>query len=92
MQSNVLSKAVEASADPIRARSVVTQLMDTGAASLLKKIKADQAEVLCAVIAGSATSGELLVAHPDWLAPLLEPGALEQPRPRKASNAKSINF
>jgi [glutamine synthetase] adenylyltransferase / [glutamine synthetase]-adenylyl-L-tyrosine phosphorylase len=92
MQSNVLSKAVEASADPIRARAVVTQLMETSVAPLLKKIKAEQSQILCAVVAGSATSGELLVAHPDWLAPLLEPGTLEQPRPAQGLKREVEKF
>ena len=68
MQSNVLTKAIDASADPIRAKAVIGQLQDTSAASLLKKLKAVQAQILCAVLAGSAASSELLVAHPDWLA------------------------
>jgi glutamate-ammonia-ligase adenylyltransferase len=80
MQPNVLSKAVEASADPNRAQSVLDRLADTSAASLLKKLKADPAKIICALIAGSAASAELLVAHPDWISALLEPGALEHPR------------
>ncbi|MGZ4964541.1 MAG: bifunctional [glutamate--ammonia ligase]-adenylyl-L-tyrosine phosphorylase/[glutamate--ammonia-ligase] adenylyltransferase [Limisphaerales bacterium] len=80
MQSNVLSKAIEACADPNRAQSVIDRLAETSAASLLKKIKADQANIICALLAGSAASGELLVAHPDWMPALLEPGALDRPR------------
>ncbi|MDB6057056.1 MAG: glnE, partial [Verrucomicrobiales bacterium] len=80
MHSNVLAKAIEASADPNRAQSVIDQLAETSATALLKKIKIEQANIIGALLAGSAASGELLVAHPDWLPALLEPGALEHPR------------
>jgi glutamate-ammonia-ligase adenylyltransferase len=80
MQSNVLAKAIDASADPNRAKAVAAQLQDTSAAPLLKKLTADQARILCAILAGSAASGELLVAHPDWLASLLDAESLQHPR------------
>ncbi len=80
MKAQTLSQAIEASADPQRAAEVVERLRQTPAAGLLKKLDAEQARILAALLAGSQTSGELLEAHSDWLAPLLEPGALEHPR------------
>jgi len=86
MQPSVLSKAVEACADSNRAQSVLDRLADTSAASLLKKLKTDQANIICALIAGSTASGELLVAHPDWISALLEPGVLDHPRVAQGLN------
>jgi [glutamine synthetase] adenylyltransferase / [glutamine synthetase]-adenylyl-L-tyrosine phosphorylase len=79
MQSQVLTTALERCADPQRARACAGRLQESGAGRLLKKLSAEQARILTALLSGSQTSAELLLAHPDWLAPLLEHG-VEQPR------------
>jgi glutamate-ammonia-ligase adenylyltransferase len=80
MQSQVLSKAATASADPNRVQQHVEQLAQAGQQSFLRKLNADQARILAALLAGSQASAELLIAHPDWLSWLLEPGVLVHPR------------
>ncbi len=80
MPKNILSDALENSADPQRARSGVVQLQSTVAGAALKKISTEQARVLAALLSGSQAALELLLAHPDWLAPLLDPGSLLHPR------------
>jgi glutamate-ammonia-ligase adenylyltransferase len=79
MQSQVMSKASEASADPNRVKRYVAQL-DDGAQSFLRQLSAEQARIVAALLAGSQASAELLIAHPDWLPWLLEPGFLTHPR------------
>jgi glutamate-ammonia-ligase adenylyltransferase len=80
MPKNFLSEALESSADPRRARDGVEQLKSTDAGQALRKISAEQARVVAALLSGSQTALELLLAHPDWLAPMLEPGYLLHPR------------
>ncbi len=80
MQPQTLKKALESCADPARAGAALARLRETEAGRLVKKPSADQARILVALLAGSQMAGELLAAHPDWLAPLLEPGALPHPR------------
>ena len=80
MQPQTLAKAIEACADPQRAGACLARLRETGAASILKKPGAEPARILASILAGSQVAGELLVAHPEWLPPLLEPGALQHPR------------
>jgi [glutamine synthetase] adenylyltransferase / [glutamine synthetase]-adenylyl-L-tyrosine phosphorylase len=50
------------------------------AARALRKISAEQARILAALLSGSQAALECLLAHPDWLAPLLAPGFLAHPR------------
>jgi glutamate-ammonia-ligase adenylyltransferase len=80
MQPQTLSKAIAACADPPRAQAGLARLRDTPAARILKKPSAEQARILASLLAGSQVAGELLAAHPEWLPPLLEPGALQHPR------------
>jgi glutamate-ammonia-ligase adenylyltransferase len=80
MQPQTLKKALESCADPARAEAALARLRETEAARLVKKPSADQARILVSLLAGSQMAGELLAAHPDWLGPLLEPGALPHPR------------
>ena len=80
MQPQTLRLALESSADPARAEAGLARLRETAAARLVKKPSAEQARLLVALLAGSQTAGELLAAHPEWLGPLLEPGALLHPR------------
>jgi glutamate-ammonia-ligase adenylyltransferase len=80
MQSQVLTTALERCADPQRARAYAGRLQESGAGRLLKRLSADQARILTALLSGSQTSAELLLAHPEWLAPLVAPGFLDHPR------------
>src|ERR1039457_1652813 len=80
MRSPTLTLAVASCADPRRAAAGVAQLRHTAADGFLKKISAEQARILAAVLGGSQALSELLLAHPDWLPPLLEPGFLNFPR------------
>ncbi|MGA3180356.1 MAG: bifunctional [glutamate--ammonia ligase]-adenylyl-L-tyrosine phosphorylase/[glutamate--ammonia-ligase] adenylyltransferase [Verrucomicrobiota bacterium] len=80
MQSQTLSKAIETCADPQRAGAWLARLRESGAAAVLKRPSAEQARILAWLLAGSQQAGEWLEAHPAWLPPLLEPGALEHPR------------
>ncbi|MGA2751082.1 MAG: bifunctional [glutamate--ammonia ligase]-adenylyl-L-tyrosine phosphorylase/[glutamate--ammonia-ligase] adenylyltransferase [Verrucomicrobiota bacterium] len=67
-------------ADPQRAKSALEQLRATSAGAALRHLSAEQARILAALLSGSQAAGELLLAHPDWLAPLLAPGILNYPR------------
>jgi [glutamine synthetase] adenylyltransferase / [glutamine synthetase]-adenylyl-L-tyrosine phosphorylase len=80
MPKNFLNEALENSADPPRARRAVEQLQTTAAGAALRKISAEQARVVAALLSGSEAALELLLAHPDWLAPLLGPDSLVYPR------------
>ncbi|MGA2557960.1 MAG: hypothetical protein ABSG04_16955 [Verrucomicrobiota bacterium] len=80
MQPPTLKKAVQTCADPARAEAGLARLRETEAARIVKKPSAEQARILASLLAGSQMAGELLAAHPVWLAPLLEPGALQHPR------------
>jgi glutamate-ammonia-ligase adenylyltransferase len=78
MPPQTLAKAIEACADPARAGACLARLRETASAGI--EFSAEQARILSALLAGSQMAGELLAAHPEWLAPLLEPGILEHPR------------
>jgi glutamate-ammonia-ligase adenylyltransferase len=80
MRKNVLSEAVENSADPAGARSGVEKLQSTDAKIALKNLSADQSRVLAALLSGSQAALESLLAHPDWLAPLLDTESLTHQR------------
>ncbi|HWD17943.1 MAG TPA: hypothetical protein VHB20_01585 [Verrucomicrobiae bacterium] len=80
MQSQHLSHAAEASADPSRVKHYLAEFGATPAQSLLRKLNEEAARILAALLAGSQASAELLLAQPDWLAWLLEPGHLTHAR------------
>src|SRR5271167_4249022 len=80
MRTPTLTQAVASCADPLRAMEGVEQLRNTAVAGFLKKLSSEQARILAAVLGGSQALSELLLAHPDWLSPLLEPGFLKFPR------------
>jgi glutamate-ammonia-ligase adenylyltransferase len=80
MRTQTLTQAVASCADPQRAMEGVEQLRQTAAGGFLKKLSSEQARILTAVLGGSQALSELLVGHPDWLPPLLEPGFLSFPR------------
>ena len=78
--SRTLTRAIASCADPLRAKAGIAQLSQTAAGDFLKKLSSEQARIVSAVLAGSQALSELLAAHPDWLAPLLERGVLNFPR------------
>src|SRR5277367_1102041 len=80
MRTPTLTQAVASCADPQRALEGVEQLSQTAAGGFLKKLSSEQARILAAVLGGSQALSELLLAHPDWLQPLLEPGLLNDSR------------
>ena len=80
MPNPVWSKALQACADPSRARHVFEQLQATPAAEILGSASADQARILALLLSGSQALGELILQHPDWIGSVLQPGLLEHPR------------
>src|SRR5271155_4093417 len=80
MRTPTLTQAVASCAAPQRAMEGVEQLRQTAAGGFLKKLSGEQARILAAVLGGSQALSELLLAHPDWLPPLLGPGLLNFPR------------
>jgi glutamate-ammonia-ligase adenylyltransferase len=74
------SSVLEACADPPRAKAALEQLRASDAAAALRKLSAEQARILAALLSGSQAALECLLAHPDWLAPLLAPDFLMHPR------------
>jgi glutamate-ammonia-ligase adenylyltransferase len=80
MQSRYLADAVEACADPQRTRDALERLQETGAASTLKKLGAEEARILAALLSGSQTSAEIFLTHPDWLPLILQAEELKHPR------------
>jgi len=72
VQSPVWKKALAACADPARARAALDQLGATTAAEWLGKAGAEQARLICALLAGSQWAADMLKKHPDWLAETLD--------------------
>ncbi|MHB9006790.1 MAG: bifunctional [glutamate--ammonia ligase]-adenylyl-L-tyrosine phosphorylase/[glutamate--ammonia-ligase] adenylyltransferase, partial [Limisphaerales bacterium] len=80
MKHKVWAEALKASADPRRAARHLELLSATEAGPSLRKATLEQARVLSALFSGSVALTERLVAHPDWLPPLIEVEALKTPR------------
>ena len=72
VQASVWKKAVAACADPARARAALDQLAATTAGEWLGKASAEQARLICALLAGSQWAADMLKKHPDWLAETLD--------------------
>lgn len=83
MQNAAWRRAIENCADPGRAGHYYELLRAAGGAAV-RKANAEQARVLASVFGGSQALSELLVAHPDWLGPLLDVPGLRQPRCKEA--------
>ena len=71
---------LEPCADPQRAAAALEQLRASDAAPAVRKLSGEQARILAALLSGSQFALESLLAHPDWLTPLLTPGFLDHPR------------
>src|ERR1051326_3827338 len=80
MRNAVWQEAVEASADPARARKGIELLKASAAGPVLRKATAELARVLAALFAGSQALGEGLLKHPEWIAQSLDPDSLRHPR------------
>lgn len=80
MRTNIPSEIIENCANPARAKAWLEQWPGAGAGARWKKLSPAQARVLLSLISGSQAAAESLLAHPDWLPPLLEPGVLDHPR------------
>jgi glutamate-ammonia-ligase adenylyltransferase len=59
-----------ASADPARVNHFLDSLAAADAGQRLEKFSADGKRIVVALLSGSRVLGDLLVAHPDWLAGL----------------------
>jgi glutamate-ammonia-ligase adenylyltransferase len=70
VKKTLWSKALKASADPERSKRFLESLASTSARKQLKKLSADSLRVLIALFGGSQALGDLLLAHPEWLAQL----------------------
>ncbi len=72
VQTPVWKKALAACADPARTRAVLDQLGATTAGEWLGKASAEQARLICALLAGSQWAADVLKKHPDWIAETLD--------------------
>jgi [glutamine synthetase] adenylyltransferase / [glutamine synthetase]-adenylyl-L-tyrosine phosphorylase len=79
MNHPALAAAANASADPERVKRLLGLLSEAGAGRTLETLPAEAARILAALLSGSSALGNLLVAHPDWLA-LFDAGPLRFPR------------
>lgn len=80
MQNPAWKTALDACADPQRARDAIERLKSSGASAALRKSSAEQARIVAAVLGGSQSLGDALVANPEWLGSVLDPGSLAHPR------------
>jgi [glutamine synthetase] adenylyltransferase / [glutamine synthetase]-adenylyl-L-tyrosine phosphorylase len=80
VQNPVWKKALAACADPARARAALDQLAATTAGAWLCKAGAEQARLICALLAGSQWAADILKKHSDWLAETLDENRIVHPR------------
>ena len=88
MHRLTLSDAIEACADPQRARHFRDTLRAAGTGGPWQAADGEPARILTAVWSGSQVLGEWLVQHPEWLAMLLETEGLLEPRRARALQAE----
>src|SRR5580658_8534425 len=98
MRADFPSVVLEQCADPQRAKAALNQLRASETAAALRRLSTGQARILAALLSGSQSALEWLMAHPDWLGPLLAPGSLTHPRREEGlrreleSNLKQADF
>jgi [glutamine synthetase] adenylyltransferase / [glutamine synthetase]-adenylyl-L-tyrosine phosphorylase len=80
LHSPLWKKAVQACADPARARRALDPFAQTTAGGWLSTVDAETARVACALFAGSQWAGDLVSKHPDWLSETLGPEHVKFPR------------
>jgi glutamate-ammonia-ligase adenylyltransferase len=79
MKKSDWQKLAGTSADPARVKHFLDLLAVAGASPQLEKFSANQIRVVVALLSGSQTLGNLLVANPGWLS-ALDIGQLKFPR------------
>jgi len=79
-QAPIWKKALARCADPERARAALNQLIPASAGDWLAKASAEQARLICALLAGSQWAGDMLKKHPEWLPEILDENRLVHPR------------
>ena len=79
MSDPVWTQAIEASADPERARHYLDALEAAGGGPALSGPSPEQARILTALFSGSEALSALLAARPQWLN-VLDEASLEHPR------------
>src|ERR1051326_7314919 len=87
MTKPVWAKAIEAAADPPRAKHFLGLLAATKACAALQNPSAEQARILAALFSGAQALSNFLVNHPDW-PEALTPEALEFPRRKQGLQAE----
>jgi glutamate-ammonia-ligase adenylyltransferase len=83
-------QAIQASADPQRAKHGFEQLKATSSSGPLRQASAEQARILAALFSGSQSLGQLLLKHPDWLPQTLDSDLLRHPR-REQGLRREVN-
>ena len=73
-------QAIQASADPQRAKHGFDQLRASSGAGRLRQASPEEARILAALFSGSQAIGQLLLQHPDWLPQTLDAQRLRHPR------------
>src|SRR5262245_36583241 len=86
----VWQNALNAAADPDRARHYLRELQATTAGAMLNNVTVEQARVLAALWSGSQAMSDLLVAHPLWLDAVLSVDLLKHPR-REQGFRREVN-
>lgn len=81
MRSRTWADAIAGCADPRRAEHSLGLLWATEAKPALQTAKAESARMLAALLSGSQALSETLIAHPDWVPPLLDARSLSAARP-----------
>jgi glutamate-ammonia-ligase adenylyltransferase len=90
MTTAAWQKAIQACADPQRAREVLEKLQATDAARALDAADDSQSRILAALFSGSQAMSDLLVAKPQWLeSTLLSSEGLAFPR-RKQGQYREV--
>ena len=80
IRNKILAEAIARAPAPDRARQGLNHLFTTSARALLKQPAPEQARILAVLFSGSQAMGNLLLAHPEWLASVLAPEHLQHPR------------
>lgn len=80
MANAVWQKALGSCADPERAGQYLDRLALTKAKQLLDRASGDQARIVTALLTGSQSLSERLIAHPDWIETLLDLDNIGWPR------------
>lgn len=72
MMNRTWEAAIKVAPAPERVRQFLAQLEATPAQAILSKADAEQCRILAALLSGSAWAGTMLLAHPEWVAPVLD--------------------